>query len=808
MKHTFLLALLTLSMGVCATEPFIVSPDEGLAEPKIIAVSTDMHYLAGIDEATKFPVIWNTKGRTLDILEYDGGDQVYFGTFNDINSAGLAVGQLTNEFTNTSQAILATAGHMDDFTLLYQGEGELSSEACGISEDGKTIVGYYRADEFSIQACLWSADKRIDLENPTSEALGFKAVGTKARWISGDAHIIGGSTTDDATGFPVLITWLLTDGQYKVQTPSKNFYHKDAYIGFQPLSMSRSGEWVLLEAKAADADMPHAARLNLTTGQLQLYPGDEFRVTMFAIANDGTAVGDLNVPLIMGGDDLPTSRIWPANATNMLTLSDLYPDSEYLQAQTAHQLSAISADARYIFGYAGDEDGVYTGFYTQRIEDPDEKNVGRFIISPMVDVDITTEVNFFGEKMSRNRRYVVGTDRWLNIPEIWDVENDALQMLVVTDKNIITQQLIPREGTLHSVTDQGIAVGGYKNATDFTIIPIVYDAQQDTLFELEAPLVEGGGAEAYDISADGQTIVGFYFDAGYKGQACIWTGKDHQRTDLVVPTEEEVGFLVDYVAARWISDDARRIVGYAQEGYSGNWTLVIWNLDTNTGKYVPDGSITRRYYQQRPYDETPKGIVYHEIKDPKPYELFEPQALSRNGRWITLMVCPTIIGEPDWMNLHADAARLNIETGQLEVLTLRELEEQAPVFFGVADDGTAAGRLEENGSTSATAVVWGVGEPRDVPLVKLFGEDDYFAEQLYSGLSYISPTGRYVVGFGQDESAYVSTFIVKCPLDLHSDPEGIEDIVVDADVRKQFHRGQLLIIRDGIRYDILGRVIR
>lgn len=299
MKKIFTLTLALLGlMSLKAASAFTVTTPEYM--PLTVKMSANHKYIVGTDEANKTPMVWNTQTGEVEDLIYLDGELLSMGTLNDITNTGLAVGKLTNDDTNRSRAITTDVSKdINDFVFLAGTEEEDGSEALAISENLNIIVGYYNMTNTTSQACIWLGETRKDLPNPTEEQLGFHGENTKACWISADASIIAGTVLNES-GYPVPVIWHTTGqkGNYEVSAcPSKDFIEQ--YAGFQPTAFSPNYEWMLLQVKVRLApgdwdscDMPQAARLNLTTGLLEVY-GDacEWSPMLVSIANDGTAVG-------------------------------------------------------------------------------------------------------------------------------------------------------------------------------------------------------------------------------------------------------------------------------------------------------------------------------------------------------------------------------------------------------------------------------------------------------------------------------------------------------------------------------------
>ena len=389
-----------------------------------------------------------------------------------------------------------------------------------------------------------------------------------------------------------------------------------------------------------------------------------------------------------------------------------------------------------------------------------------FVVSPRAIEG--EEIMLLGEKMSENRKFVVGESQAFNTPAIWNTETNEVQMFVFPDSTWVEDPEQPyyeymlKTGSFHSVNNNGAAVGSLTTA-DFVTHPILAYAGNGTEYITLYEDPSDVSAEAYDISEDGNTIVGFHFDAAWITHACVWSGDGATRIDLPFPTEEELGFAIDYVGARWISADGSVILGYAQDFYTGAWVAVTWRL--KEGQYVVE-PIANNYFQTTYFDEEGNWVVPGE----NPYVEFEPVALSANGEWVSLSVVE-LYDPTDWdYTPVVYAARMNILTGAFEMLALEE-EYNELLMFGIADNGRCAGRFSGlldpmTWDQEVSAVVWYEGSNVLTRLMEFYPTDPYFSTTVASSLSCISADGEYVMGYAADQDTNETSFYVS--LDLTS----------------------------------------
>lgn len=395
-------------------------------------------------------------------------------------------------------------------------------------------------------------------------------------------------------------------------------------------------------------------------------------------------------------------------------------------------------------------------------------------------------VMLLGEGLSVEGNYVSGQDINSLCPFVWNTETDDLSILVVSDDITMpidwdeegneiaweTQEMT-RSGSFRAINSNGLAVGSLVHQGTYVSYPVMYDAktgQHTFLYNTE----QDAGGEGYAITEDGQTIAGFYFDESWVTSACVWTDGGKTRTDLPKPTVEQTGFPIDYASCRYMTPDGQTILGYVQDTYSGDWVAVLWNKQAD-GSYAVNADMAKALYQPRPYTEveTEDGwpmVVYDEIVDPKPYTKLEPLAISNNGEWAILVV-NDYVGEDQEGSFFAaeKSLRYNLKTGQYDAITVEGADEGAKIeFFGIANDGTAAGRWTgamdfETWSQPIEGVIWPAGSSSFVTLKELFPEDPYVEGWTSSALSTISADGKTVMGYASDEMGGQTTFTVTLP---------------------------------------------
>lgn len=478
----------------------------------------------------------------------------------------------------------------------------------------------------------------------------------------------------------------------------------------------------------------------------------------------------------------------------------------------------------------------------------------QLVISP---TGMMNEIGFQAENMSADAGYACGSNQLTQQPAIWNVARNGVMEFAYRDTiydyvdiygtkpgweyvydysvsfwepvdsvwgevidydNVVGVDTVwdvdDYTGSFHAINNAGLAVGAFGSGygDKYAVKAMYGDAEVTYLYSDRD--VEAGG-DAWAVNADGSLILGFYFDGAWTTHACLWkngglTAAD--RVDLPAPTEEEFGGPIDYVAARWMSADASVILGYAQDAINGKWVMVYWTKNSDES-YTVHAEFANRYFT--PYWFTEDGNAYW-VKPNSPYAEFEPYAISANGEWVTLKLTPQYdMNDWDAMSVN-QAARLNLKTGELTVLNLGNFD--APILYGIADNGTAVGATEAGGvgplstlgepmSANRVGYVWPINNNNIFTLQQLFPDETYFGYTEETGeaaISSISADASKIIGYTNQtdgiEDWAVSSFIAPLPATYPSALEHVEEVKVV----KTIENGQVVIIRDGVRYNALG----
>lgn len=303
---------------------------------------------------------------------------------------------------------------------------------------------------------------------------------------------------------------------------------------------------------------------------------------------------------------------------------------------------------------------------------------------------------------------------------------------------------------IREVNDDGVATG-YNSQACFLHL-------DGTVEYIEAE--EGITTQARDASDDLSVVVGCTYPTdGFNTTACVWV--DGEKTDLPVPTDEELGFETNGSVAYYTNSDGSVIAGYVVDNYSTN-PLLIWRLQDD-GSYVCDPVCTRYF--------SPNGDM-----EGRPYVMFAAQGLSRNGRYVSLNVMDASSGLYEQR-----IGRLDLETGEVETYVADgsgDIQANAEMqATQVSNDGTIIGwSLAGSWAMQVrSAVIWYKGEDPKllsnvVPDVEEIANFDSLG---FNTVIDITPDGRYVVGFAMDEMSNYKGYV----LDLGTASSAVNEVV-------------------------------
>lgn len=361
-----------------------------------------------------------------------------------------------------------------------------------------------------------------------------------------------------------------------------------------------------------------------------------------------------------------------------------------------------------------------------------------------------------GVAMTDDHHYVVGTDAITRVPTIWNTQTNDVVFINVIET--IEGDTVLKTGSFHAVNGNGIAVGSLTSQVDYISVPVMASVDGNGSYTQLFSTSDDAGSDAYGITADGSTIVGFHFDASWTTHACIWTNNGQTRTDLPLPTAEQLGFEFDYVGARWISADGSTILGYAQDANTGNWVAMAWRRNGTTYEPV---SFSNDYFQTYTFDESGNPVL---PEQPNPYYIFEPTALSQDGNYVALRLVEAYDLNDFSLITYTKAGRYNLSTNTFEVLE-NGINADDIQMFGIANDGTCVGRMDINDEatweTYSDGVIWKAGSGNDfTKLVQEYQGDAYLSDITASALSTISPDASSIMGYVINADGTQTSFVV------------------------------------------------
>lgn len=454
------------------------------------------------------------------------------------------------------------------------------------------------------------------------------------------------------------------------------------------------------------------------------------------------------------------------------------------------------------------------------------------IVSP---TGMADEIGMVAEGMSPDMQYVAGQNQLSNQPAIWTVSGEVKEY---SFEGVFYPALYDEEtwefigydydnpqqdvynGTFHAINNAGIAVGSFGSSYGEKM-PCFANVNNDTVTYLYMDPEEDEGGDAYAVNADGSIIVGFHFDASWTTHACVWVNGGQtaaDRVDLPLPAAEDLGFEFDYASARWMSENGSVVLGYVQDANSGGWVMIYWTRNGD-GSYTVHPELTNQYYTSWEIDFSTWSQAW--MYPNKPYSQFQAEAISANGEWVSL----TLTGIYDldsWEDPVTLAGRLNLTTGALEVMNTDSLD-ATPVLFGIANNGTCAGttpvafgplapaRKASNHMATALAegvrngYVWFAGDTVAKSLQELYPTEEYFNDDLSEyAISGINADGTHIFGYTQStdgvESWVVTSFIATLPIET-----AVEHVVEGVKGVKMIENGHVVIIREGVKYNLMGQ---
>lgn len=330
------------------------------------SMSLNAKYVTGLNYGTNNACIWNTE--TNEFINFTAYDE---GMVHAINSDGTAVGSTVGY---GGKALICYADGTSTTLEDNGGTNTQGADAWCISEDGKTIGGFYYYFEWTDAAqtegfyatfpCVWQDKKCINLLYPTKAEMGFNVDGAGLRWMSADGSVLLGYLVDDKATWPAIIWRKNAQGDYECDPICKDYFEAaykkgKPYMMFNPCALSANGEWValIIQDEFDDSDfskpMPitKVARLNLKTGKLEILEAGQ-PMGANSIADDGSVLLYTNVDGIFGR----IGYIWKAGETTMTCLDDMLSKVKGMPEFGANVPASFAADNKTIMGFGIDQD--------------------------------------------------------------------------------------------------------------------------------------------------------------------------------------------------------------------------------------------------------------------------------------------------------------------------------------------------------------------------------------------------------------------------------------------------------------------
>lgn len=325
------------------------------------AMSPNAKYVVGMNYAYYAPSAWNVEtDEYVDFPDYEEG------AFHAANSNGILVGDNGNfaikaEFDGGVTSLYRFEGEEIETEWGPMSTGDAGSSAYAVSEDGKTIAGFYFDSAYKTTPCIWNENNvRIDLPLPTAEEAGFEISGGEVRYMTPDGKILLGFLMDNMSTWPACIWRQNATGGYDVDVICKDYWEEGYQMGkpymvFNPTAISANGEWVALQVQREfddwDFSTPQpvlqAARLNLNTKALEVLEAGDEAFTPAGIANDGTML------VYTGGRDMMgrSGYIWEAGKTAASCIDAAFNSVPEMGELVSNTPCTITADGKYIQGF-------------------------------------------------------------------------------------------------------------------------------------------------------------------------------------------------------------------------------------------------------------------------------------------------------------------------------------------------------------------------------------------------------------------------------------------------------------------------
>lgn len=343
-------------------QPFAISPDGRYATGSTLSMNGFFYDFT------------EDKAKVINEID-DNGTISYNCELLAINNDGIAVGYDEN------------GGVMIDVNGGYkiiQGEEEGVAMAMlsDLTADASVVVGAIADSGWVQRACYWKDGKRVMLDTPTEEEMGFRVNGSRAIAISADGSVILGYLIDRQQWNPMVLWQLDDNGEYVLNTVCKDYFEGNSqvtydddgnvtniergdnpFLEFRPGALSADGKMVAMYLAPNTDELMPEAKLGIyyiDRDELEVIEDEKGLIaryngifTISGISNEGDIVG-------VAGDMWMGTMAFYMNGKDKVakSLGDAFPSIEALQEYSEEApagnpffSSAITPDGRYILGY-------------------------------------------------------------------------------------------------------------------------------------------------------------------------------------------------------------------------------------------------------------------------------------------------------------------------------------------------------------------------------------------------------------------------------------------------------------------------
>lgn len=341
---------------------------------------------------------------------------------------------------------------------------------------------------------------------------------------------------------------------------------------------------------------------------------------------------------------------------------------------------------------------------------------------------------FQGEFASRNHKYMSGMDVIKGLAAIWDVEENTVSVVLGTE-----------DGSLHAISDEGLAVGSFKEDEIAHAIFVNVDEMNYTVLDVPQGTTY---SEAYCVSRDGSVIGGFFTQGQTK--PCVWIGPGKKFVELPTPQSTENVTFSTQCEVRWMNEDASCLVGFTSAGKGNVWYYTLWE------RKGEDYVLSRTVFD---FDFGAEG------KEALSTQANEITAVSANGLFspVSLYTSREENGERITENR---LYRLRLQTGTfdrgpLAPVVTDEWGYSAAVQMlptSIADDGTVV-YCTSDFDNNREGFVWRRGSDEPVSISSFAGADA-LADYPQVVPTWIAPNCSSIAGFAMNKKRQLVSFIL------------------------------------------------